>query len=301
MVESASALRLGVEKTESDTLVVDCGIEVPGGLEAGRMLAECCMADLARVLYMPGRAEFGGGPLVQVTTDHPVAACMASQYAGWEVKGDDFFAMGSGPMRAAANQEALFADIGFAEQPPVAVGILESRQTPPAAVIEQIAKACDVPTDSLLLLVAPTASQAGTVQVVARSVETTMHKLHEVGYDLSRVESGYGTAPLPPVAKNDLAAIGRTNDAILYGGEVTLWVRDEDQRLAEIGPKIPSSSSADHGRPFAEIFAAYDHDFYKIDKMLFSPAVVRLVNLNSGRTFSFGEVRADVVRQSFES
>src|SRR5439155_5470959 len=132
------------------------------------------------------------------------------------------------------------------------------------------------------LLVAPCASLAGSVQVVARSLETALHKMHEIGFDLKNVVSGYGIAPLPPIAADEIGAIGRTNDAILYGGLVTVWLRDEDDRLAELGPKIPSSASGDHGAPFAEIFERYGRDFYKIDKQLFSPAVIALVNLKTG-------------------
>jgi methenyltetrahydromethanopterin cyclohydrolase len=140
---------------------------------------------------------------------------------------------------------------------------------------------------------------AGTVQVVARSVETALHKMHEIGFDLSCVVSGFGAAPLPPVAHDDMTGIGRTNDAVLYGGEVTLWVRGDDQRLAELGPRIPSSSSSDHGQPFSAIFERYDRDFYKIDPLLFSPAVVSLVNLDTGRLHRFGATSPDVLRQSF--
>jgi methenyltetrahydromethanopterin cyclohydrolase len=151
----------------------------------------------------------------------------------------------------------------------------------------------------LTLLIAPTASLAGTIQVVARSVETALHKMAELGFELARIESGHGVAPLPPIAKNDLAAIGRTNDAILYGGEVTLWMRGADDEIERLGPAVPSSASADFGRPFAEIFAAANHDFYKIDPHLFSPAVVNLVSLDSGRSWRFGEVRPDILARSF--
>ena len=106
---------------------------------------------------------------------------------------------------------------------------------------------------------------------MARSVETALHKLHVLGFDLSRVVSGLGKAPLPPVASDDLVAIGLTNDAILYGGQVTLSVRGDDDSIAEIGPRVPSSSSPDHGRPFGEIFSRYNNDFYRIDPLLFSP------------------------------
>ncbi len=111
--------------------------------------------------------------------------------------------------------------------------------------------------------------------------------------------SGYGTAPLPPPAADFLQAIGRTNDAILYGGQVVVWVRADDDQLAELGPKVPSSSSPDHGAPFAEVFRRYDMDFYKIDPMLFSPAVLCFQNLQTGRSHTFGRVEPDVLRRSF--
>ncbi|QDU96839.1 methenyltetrahydromethanopterin cyclohydrolase [Lignipirellula cremea] len=279
--------------------VIDCGIEAPGGLAAGRILAEVCLAGLATVQITPGNDALWPGPAVAVATDQPLAACMASQYAGWQIKGPKFFAMGSGPMRAAGSSEALFDEIGFRERPTAAIGVLESGRLPPDETITQIAAACQVDLDRLTLLVAPTASLAGTVQVVARSVETAMHKLHTLGFDLKQVVSGFGAAPLPPVAAEDLGGIGRTNDAILYGGQVTLWVEAEDDQLADIGPRVPSSASGDHGRPFRAIFEAYDRDFYKIDPMLFSPAVVVFNNLRTGRSFRFGELLPAVLQESF--
>ena len=112
--------------------------------------------------------------------------------------------------------------------------------------------------------------------MVARSVETALHKLHELGFDLSRVVSGQGSAPVPPVAEDDLAGIGVTNDAILYGGRVTLYVCGDDASLAEVGPQVPSCASADYGQPFAEVLASYNHDFYQIDPLLFSTATATL-------------------------
>jgi methenyltetrahydromethanopterin cyclohydrolase len=299
MAARGAELRIAHEKLPGGTVLVDCGAAIGGGLEAGRRLAECCLAGLGRVAFVAAKSDVWSGPAVQVYTDQPVAACMAAQYAGWEVKVDDYFAMGSGPMRAAANKELLFEKIGYAERPEVAVGVLETRQAPTGRVATHLADQCGVDPSNLVLLFAPTASQAGNVQIVARSVETTMHKLFELGFDLDRVESGFGAAPLPPVAADDLAGIGRTNDAILYGAEVTLWVRGDDESLEAIGSRIPSNSSPDHGQPFAKIFARYDHDFYKIDRHLFSPAVVTLVNLDSGRSFRSGELAPELIRESF--
>jgi methenyltetrahydromethanopterin cyclohydrolase len=225
---------------------------------------------------------------------------MASQYAGWEIKREGkFFGMGSGPMRAAYGKEELFEHIPGKEKAPVAVGIIETRKLPDDVVVDYLSQALTLTPGRITLLVAPAASQAGNLQVVARSLETALHKLRELGFDLNQVVSGFGSAPLSPVAKDELNAIGRTNDAILYGGRVTLWVQAEDDQLAEIGPKVPSCASEDYGAPFATIFERCERDFYKIDPMLFSPAEVVFCNLKTGRSFAFGRVKADVLYRSF--
>jgi methenyltetrahydromethanopterin cyclohydrolase len=278
--------------------VIDCGGAVAGGLNAGLQMARVCLAGLADVALEPGP----DGPVIQVFSDHPLAACLASQYAGWQIKLDKFFAMGSGPMRAAYGKEALFDRFpNCREQPPCAVGVLESRRHPTEEVISWLVNKLPPSVEKITLLVAPASSMAGTIQVVARSLETALHKLHELKFDVAQVVSGYGVSPLPPVAAAESKAIGWTNDAILYGGSVVLWVRADDEMIAALGPKVPSNASPDHGAPFAEIFARAGGDFYKIDPLLFSPAEVVFHNLKTGRSHSFGRREPEVLRKSFAS
>ena len=299
MAANTAALRVAVQQTIAGARLIDCGINVEGGLNAGLALARVCLAGQAEVTLVPGDVAGTPCPVVQVATDHPVLACMASQYAGWEVKVGKFFGMGSGPMRAAYGKEELFEHIPGREQPPVAVGVLETRKLPGDEVIDYLSERLQLPANKLTLLVAPPSSTAGNLQVVARSVEMALHKLHELKFDLSQVISGIGAAPLPPVAADELTAFGRMNDAILYGGQVVLWVRADDALLAEVGPKVPSSASSDHGTPFAEIFERYQGDFYKIDPLLFSPAQIHLCNLKTGKSHTFGRCEPDVLRRSF--
>jgi methenyltetrahydromethanopterin cyclohydrolase len=299
LIDQADPFGIGVVRDESGAMILDCGIHHPGGIGAGIAVAEVCLAGLGQVTLVSSRLDVWPGPAVQVCTDRPVAACMASQYAGWQIAAEKFFAMGSGPMRAARGREDLFSHIGFREHADEVVGVLETGKLPPASVCVRIAEECGVDADRMTLLVAPTASLAGSIQVVARTVETCLHKMHELGFDLSCVANGYGVAPLPPVAADDLTGIGRTNDAVLYGGEVTLWLRGDDRQLKQLGPKIPSNASPDFGAPFGEIFKRYDCDFYRIDPLLFSPARVTLVNLDSGRMHRFGDVVPNVLQQSF--
>ena len=224
---------------------------------------------------------------------------MLGQYAGWPVKHDRFFAMASGPMRVRRGREPLLEALDAEDAGSLAVGTLECDMIPGEDVIEKMALECHVQPRDLYLALAPTRSIAGCAQVVARSVETALHKLHELGFPLSGIHSAAGMAPLPPATPDFALGIGRTNDAILYGAQVSLWIDEDDDRIAEAGARLPSVGSPDFGRPFAEIFAGYEFDFYRIDPGLFSPAEVLLMNLRTGRSWRFGGVRPDLIERSF--
>jgi methenyltetrahydromethanopterin cyclohydrolase len=299
MADAAADLRIVVSRSSTGARLIDCGVQTEGGIEAGISLAQVCMADLAHISLGPG--DIGGVfcPHIQVITDSPVLACMASQYAGWQISVGKFFAMGSGPMRAAYGKEELFDKIPGREQAPLTVGVLETRKSPTDEVIGFLSEKLHLPPDRLTLLFAPASSPAGTIQVVARSLETALHKLYELKFDLNQVISGVGSAPLPPVTPDEMQAIGWTNDAILYGGRVTIWVRSDDDQIREIGPRVPSNASPDHGEPFAAVFKRYNQDFYKIDPLLFSPAEIVFRNLKTGRTQAFGKISPEVLQRSF--
>ena len=299
MLAHLDGLRVAVHAIDGGGRYIDCGIETRGGLITGIELARVCLGDLAQVAMVPGEVAGRATALIQVVTDHPVLACLASQYAGWALNDGKFFAMGSGPMRAAAGSEAIYDVIGHREEAQAVVGVLETRKPPTPAIVAKIAGACRVEPANVTLLVAPTASLAGGVQIVARSVETALHKLGELKFDLTRIISAYGAAPLPPIAANDPAAIGRTNDAILYGARVVLAVTGDDATLESIGSQVPSSSSRDYGEPFAAIFARYNNDFYAVDPHLFSPAEVVFQNIETGTMHTFGEINPEVLARSF--
>lgn len=292
-------LRIAQVDVPGNGLLLDFGVETEGGLEAGCALASICMSGLADIGIVPGTLGDIGWQQVVVQTDSPVAACLFSQYAGWQISVDKFFAMGSGPMRAVAAKEPLFDKLWYREDAEQVVGVLETGKLPGADVFEYIAEETGVEPQDVVLCVAPTSSMAGNLQVVARSVETALHKLYELGFDVNRIRSAVGSAPLPPVAKNDMEGIGRTNDAILYGGRVTLWVKGDDESIAEIIARVPSLSSTAYGRPFLEIFEAAGRDFYKIDPLLFSPAEIIIQNVDTGRVHVSGRVNVDVLKKSF--
>src|SRR5258705_1791597 len=298
-IQRAAELRIAVKTLSTGARVVDAGVNVPGGFAAGLALAELCMGGLGHVEFASLMIGGEAWPGVNVWTDHPAESCMASQYAGWAINPEGFFAMGSGPLRAQARVEReLFGRLGYAESATRGVLVLEGRALPTDSVVAWVAAKAGLGPDALTFAVAPTASLGGGVQIVARVLETGLHKMETIGFDVSRVVSAMGTAPLPTTARNDMRAIGRTNDCILYGGQARYMVRADDAELDELAKRLPASASADYGTPFYDIFKRYDNDFYKIDPMLFSPAEVWLTSATSGRTFHAGQLNPDVLRRS---
>src|SRR5450755_4214747 len=299
MVADADALGIAARTLDSGARLVDCGAEARGGLQAGLGFAGACMGGLGTIDPLPVTVGERTWPGVGVGVDEPAAACLAAQYAGWKLEHDDFFAMASGPGRALARAEDLFDELAWEERADRAVLCLETRQHPPAEIVDKVAQRCGVPASAVTFLIAPTASVCGSVQISARVVETALHKLHELGVDPARVLNGWGCCPIAPVADEDPAAIGRTNDAVLYGGTVHLWIEGADDEIADLARRLSSTDSDAFGTPFGELLAAADWNFYDIDPMLFSPAAVTLTSTESGRAHHGGELAPEVLERSF--
>jgi methenyltetrahydromethanopterin cyclohydrolase len=301
LVADAGASGIEVRTLSAGARLIDCGAEARGGLSAGLGFAAVCMGGLGRIDPVPVAVGERTWPGVGVSVDQPAAACLASQYAGWKLEEGDFFAMASGPGRALARAEDLFEELAWRERADLAVLCLETGQEPPAEVVEKVAERCGVEASAVTFLIAPTASVCGSVQISARVVETALHKLHELEIDPARVRQGWGCCPIAPVAKDDPTAIGRTNDAVLYGGTVHLWIEGDDDEVAELARRLPSSASDAFGTPFGELLAAADWNFYDIDPMLFSPASVTLTSTESGRAHHGGGLAPEVLERSFEA
>jgi methenyltetrahydromethanopterin cyclohydrolase len=306
MIADEANLGIAVRRLSNGATIVDCGAHTVGSFEAGRLYAEACMGGLGDVQRTV--VELGGWPTpaVEVDVRRPLLACMGAQLAGWPVEvprqGDvpGFYALGSGPARALCRREPIFEIIEHRETARAAVLSVETWKLPPEHAADWIAeRCCRLSAEGLYLLVTPTASLAGSVQVAARVVETGLYKLHRSGFDLTRVVAASGTCPVAPVAADDLAAVGRTNDAILYGGRVWLSVMCDDADIEAILEGLPSSASADYGEPFGRLYERACADFYQMDPLLFSPAELWITNLSSGRTHHAGRLAPEIVRKSF--
>ncbi|GJD87361.1 MULTISPECIES: methenyltetrahydromethanopterin cyclohydrolase [Methylobacterium] len=302
-VADAGLLRLDVRQEPGGARMVDAGASARGSIEAGRRIAEICLGGLGTVSISPTGPIAAWPNSVVVHAADPVLACLGSQYAGWSLAdetGDSgFFALGSGPGRAVATVEELYTELGYKDSATHTALVLEAAGGPPASVVAKVAEATGVDPQNLTFIFAPTQSLAGATQVVARVLEVALHKAHTVGFDLHAIVDGIGTAPLSPQHPDFIKAMGRTNDAIIYGGRVQLFVDADDADARQLAEQLPSTTSADHGAPFADIFSRVNGDFYKIDGALFSPAEAIVTSVRTGATFRGGRLEPTLVEASF--
>ena len=299
LVDKSEALRVKVGKFSNGANYIDAGIDCVGGLEAGRIIGEICMGGLGKVNLYHASAV-GEWPLsLHVHSSHPVIACLASQYAGWSLSHEKFHALGSGPGRAIALKEPLFEELDYKDVCDSAVFVLEVDQLPPIELVDKVAETCKLDASAITFILTPTSSIAGCMQVVARVLEVAMHKMHELHFPLENILDGSASAPLSPPIPDFVKAMGRTNDAILFAGRVQLFVSGDDVAAEKLAKELPSSSSRDYGKPFAQIFKDYEYDFFKVDPMLFSPASVMVTAVESGNTFRGGELDPALLNKSF--
>jgi len=300
---------VNVEKSDSGATLIDAGIEAEGGFLAGEMVTEICLAGYGTANVIP--IQYGNVilPSALIKTDYPALATLASQFAGWQVKGDGFSAIASGPARALAlKPKDLYEKLQFKEESDSAVLVLETQKKPSEAIIQMVADKCRVSTKSLYLVMFSTTSLAGAIQVSGRIVETGLHKLERLGLDPLVVKHAWGYAPIVPIHPDSGEAMGRTNDAILYGGVTSYTVSYEDEeKLQSIVKQAPSSASAmlqearrlaNKNPRFLDIFKEAGFDFYKIDTNIFAPAIVSINNTKTGKTFTAGNIDADVIKGS---
>lgn len=308
LIDNADKLRLGVQTLENGCTIIDAGIDVPGGLEAGRIITEICMGGMGTVSISQSAYTDNWPLTINVHSTNPVLSCLGSQYAGWSMSHEKYYALGSGPARAMARKEKggvnvpveeIYKELDYQDSAESTALVIENDKIPPIEIIEKVASACRVPTSKLTIIVTPTSSLAGCVQVVGRVLEVAMHKAHELHFPLENIIDGSGSAPICPPHPDFVKAMGRTNDAILFAGQVHIFVKGSDEDAQELANELPSSTSKDYGKPFAEIFKACNYDFFKIDGMLFSPACVIVTAIESGNSFRAGKLDNELLDLSF--
>jgi len=281
----------------------------------GKLVGEICMGGLGTVEFSSYNLDGHYIPSVNVYTSEPIISCMASQLAGWNVKLKKevekegqmkkkviFQSLGSGPARAKSKVEKIFEELDYTDDSNCAVIVFETPKLPNEEVMDIVANKCRVDPNNTYAVCAPTACLTGSIQVAARIVETGIHKLHEIKFPIDIINDGFGTTTIAPIAKDDLGAMGRTNDSISAAGLTYYTInveKDKEEELFELLKKAPANTSHSYGKPFLETFKAANYNFYDIDSGLFAPAKYTITNIKTGNSLTVGKVNHELLKQSY--
>jgi methenyltetrahydromethanopterin cyclohydrolase len=299
LIERADELQIEIETTTAGATVIDMGQRVPGSWEAGRLYAEITMGGLGSVSF--GDFELAGHHLrsVLVSTEHPVEACWVAQKHADRRSGDPDDVILAGPAKALLVPiDPSVAQAGYQEMHRQAVAPLQLERRVTDDDIAWLARACQLPPRDIFVLVAPTPSLVCAIQVVARSVDNAMHRLHSAGLELTSIESLRGSAPVPPRADDELSALGRINDSLMYGTQVHAQVRYSGD-LSAVATQVASQPPASRGRPFLDILAAADNDFHNVPLDVFCIAEMSITDIDSGSSATAGDLDYDLLATSF--
>ena len=299
LIERADELQIEITTTTAGATVIDMGQRVPGSWEAGRLYAEITMGGLGSVSF--GDFELGGQRLrsVLVSTEHPLEACWVAQKHAGRRPGDPHDVILAGPAKALlVPTDPSVARAGYQETHRQAVAPLQLERSVTDDDIAWLARSCQLAPRDIFVLVAPTPSLVCAVQVAARSVDNAMHRLHSAGLELGAVESLQGSAPVPPQVNDELTALGRINDSLMYGSRVHAEVRHSGDLLA-VATQVASQPPANRGRPFLDIFAAANNDFHNVSLDVYCIAEMSITDVASGNSATAGELDYDLLRTSF--
>lgn len=313
IIENKEFYKAEIHKFDNGATVLDM---TNASWNGGKLVGEICMGGLGTVDFTSYNLDGHYIPSVNVYTSEPIISCMASQLAGWNVKLKKevekegvikkktiFQSLGSGPARAKSKVEKLFEEIKYTDDSDCAVIVFETAKLPNEEVMAIVAEKCGVDTSKTYAVCAPTACLTGSIQVAARIVETGIHKLHEIHFPLDVLKDGFGTTTIAPIAKDDLGAMGRTNDSISAAGMTYYTIdveKDKQDELFDLLKKAPANTSSSYGRPFLETFKAANYDFYAIDPGLFAPAIYTVTNVQTGKSITVGEINHNLLKESYK-
>ncbi len=298
----AEVLNCKVHQLKNGATVVDMGVEMPGGYQAGKLFVEATIGGMGHVDF--GNFKLGSIdlPSIDVYIDRPQTACLSSQFSGWKLPGKNIdgwiVPIGSGPSRAIAKNDIFSQAWSYQDIHHETVFAAQTVELPNEEMAETVAEACKLSPENVYILAARTGSLAGSIQVCSRTVEASIWRIYRKGFDINKVISGMGTCPIAPPIKDELRAMDRVNSSLLYGVKVRYLVDSTDAEVEEVINQLPFNASRRFGEEFIDIFEEGKRDFYVVDKDIHTVAMYEITNIATGNTFAAGEMREDLLKKS---
>ncbi|MEW6623995.1 MAG: methenyltetrahydromethanopterin cyclohydrolase [Bacillota bacterium] len=303
IIAKHETLNVGVLKYKNGSTIIDMGINYPGGWMAAQYFAEATLGGLGRLNYSIFNLDDLELPQIEIYADRPAIACLSCQLSGWalpEVRNEaGIVPLISGPVRTVAREDSFAKEFAYQDSNHEVVVALQDNRMPEESLINYIAKTCKVNSQNIYVLVAPTGSIVGCVNVVARTLETSLWRLHHLGMDVNKIAAAWGRAPLPPITKDEYTAMIRTNTYTYYGGTAGFIVECEDNEIEKILHDIPLSpqTTQHYGVSFGELLKEANGNIFEIKDFVHNVTKVIFYNVRTGRTFRIGKIDFEMLKK----
>lgn len=283
--------------------VIDAGVEADGGWEAAKLVTEILFGGLNEVTIETFPEKIGDVYYnsVHVHSDHVVLQQAGCNISGWELRPGKYAPVLAGPGRTVARKPGDWLEkySDYSDKYHKAVLTVEKGTIMTEDEVKDLIDATGIEAKDLYIILAASGSTVCSVEVAARIIEQTLHRLREEKFNLDNIIEAHGFCVIPPVVKDDLIAMGRLNDVLMYGGQSTFTVDCEDSEIEEVIGKITSDKCSEYGTMFQKIYETHGCDFYQVPMDMYSPAKVVIINQRTGRTFKAGKFNLEVLEKSF--
>ncbi len=302
MIENKELMNIEVHELSNGATVIDTGLNCPGSWAAARFLVEATLGGLGQVQYSTMELEGLELPQVEIYVDQPAIACLSCQLSGWplpEAKNQaGIVPLISGPARAVVCKDRFAQVVDYQDHSPEVVAAIQDNVLPDEKLTQLIATECKVDPRGVFILLAPTGSLVGSINVVARTLETAIWRLHTLGLDIKKTYSAWGKAPLPPVTKDEYQAMIRTNVYTYYGGTAAFFIEEDDEKIERIIKEIPLSprTTRNYGRSFSELLDEAGGNIFNVTDFVHNVTKIIMHNSKTGSTFQEGEIDLQMLK-----
>lgn len=296
MLDREEELCIRSHYLENKSTVIDCGVNVPGGIQAGVIYAMVSLGCLGEVTVVPGIIDSHYVNFIQACIDKPAIACLCSQKPAWKFKADGFSGTGYGPARAISQKpKVIFTAVNYSDDAETAVINIETQTMPSAKELDYVARQCSTDPECVVALIARPNSIVGSIVNGTRAAEWALNRLFQLGYDVKDIMSASSVCPVSPLKKEEPEFIGASFDSIAYYGLVYLYVKSRDDKFKE----AVSASSKSYGKDFKALLKESQGDFSKVDHTMYAPARLVVNGMQDGSIEEYGKLDLATVLRSY--
>jgi len=298
IIDNIDSLKVEIAHLSNGARIIDCGVVAHGSYEAGVMASEIGMGGFSKVQLVEPKNPKQKTPSVLVDLEHPgvVTLCSQGAFPIFENQKSPFYISGPGRVLFRKPKE-IYDFFEYTEITKNPVFIIEDDEYPTVSFVEKLSQMAQINASNFTFVVVPIPSLAGNVEVASKTIEDVMFNLFlTFNWDVRKISRARSITPVMPVFSKEENKFQLTpDDYIFYGGEVELYVKNIDDQLKKIVPKIVFENTPGFGKLFLEMVKEANGNVREINgyPYIFSPAKITVISVETGETLSAGHNNMD--------